>query len=262
MIIKKIKRNKIKKQLFSKEWCKIMERNVPLYNCLPGKLKAELQDHIKIFISEKNIEGCGGLTITEEIKVTIAAQACILILNRNQDYYRKLLSVLVYPTSFVVPERSRNEVGIVTEDESHLLGESWEKGVVIIAWDRTLEGGRKLHDGNNLIFHEFAHQLDTEDNAADGTPILENKARYLSWIKVMSKRYMELTRNTKRGKRTFLGGYAATDAAEFFAVVTERFFENPLEMGNQMPDLYEELRKYYKQDPITYVNIDQNEDKT
>ena len=230
----------------------IIERNVSLYKHLPNNLQHELQDHIKVFISEKNFEGCGGLKINDEIKVTIAAQACVLLLNRRADYYPKLISILVYPTAFIAPRKSINNFGIVTECEEELLGESWRTGVVVIAWDNTLKGGKCLNDGHSLIFHEFAHQLDTEDNAADGIPILESIASYLPWVKVMGRNYEKLIRNTELGENTLLGEYASTNPAEFFAVATECFFGKPLQMLEQLPDLYAELKKFYKQDPITY----------
>ena len=252
MFFNRLRRNKIKRQPFSREWLKIVEKNISLYNHLPNKLQHELQNHIKVFISEKNFEGCGGLKINDEIKVTIAAQACILLLNRKTNYYHKLISILVYPTTFVAPRESINNVGIVTEAKTALLGESWQTGVVVIAWDDVVKGGRCLNDGQNLIFHEFAHQLDAEDNVTDGTPILENRADYVPWVKVMSRNYKKLLRNIKLEKNTLLGRYASTNAAEFFAVTTEYFFEKPVQLQKQHPDLYSELKKFYKQDPITY----------
>lgn len=252
MFIKNIKRKKIKQKPFPAEWQKIVDKNIPLYKNLPRNLQNELQNHIKVLISEKNFEGCGGLEINDEIKVTIASQASILLLNRKTNYYLKLLSILVYPTAFIAQRESVDDSGIVTECKEELLGESWKTGVVIIAWDDSLKGSKCINDGHNLVFHEFAHQLDAESGANDGTPILENRASYLPWIKIMSRNYEKLIRNVELGKNTLLGEYASTHPAEFLAVATECFFEKPIQMFKQMPELYIEMKKFYKQDPISY----------
>lgn len=253
MLFRRYRRKKIIKRDFSKEWMDIIERNVPLYHGLPHNLQQELLDHVKFFIYEKRFRGAKGLEVNDEMKVTIAANACILILNRKSNYFKKLSTVVVYPSSFYDNIDVQDSIGVVQQQKHHVLGQSYQLGLVRLAWDSSLSGGKNIYDGSNLIYHEFAHQLDTNDNVADGTPILASRDEYPQWVETMSKRYKELLAEVKQRKKTFLGSYAATNAAEFFAVATEKFFEKPERMHREQADLYKELQDFYKQDPIQYI---------
>ena len=235
---------------FPEDWVRIIRKNVPLYNRLPDSLKEELHGLIHVFLAEKNFEGCGGLKITDEIKVTIAAQACVLLLNRKTSHFKKLRTILVYPQTYVA--RTKSSDGIITVDgHSVRLGESWQNGPVVLAWDSVTGGTMNITDARNVVLHEFAHQLDQEDGAADGAPILEHRSRYLTWARVLSGEY-EALRN-KRGPRSVIDYYGATNPAEFFAVATEAFFEKPKQMNKKHPELYNELKNYYKLDPIEWI---------
>jgi MtfA peptidase len=246
------RRNRLKEEPFPDEWMEILKANVKLYQHLPPELQNELLDSIKIFLAEKEFFGCEGRDITDEIRVTIAAQACILILNRDTDYYPDLDTIVVYPNAFVATQLEVDDYGIVTEETHTLLGESWQSGTIVLSWNSALKGGQHIKDGSNLVFHEFAHQLDTEDDHADGTPKLERYRHYRPWIDVMTENYKELLKKVARGKKTLLGSYASTEPAEFFAVATEFFFEKPHKLKKKHSDLYDALKDYYNQDPVSY----------
>lgn len=230
---------------FPPEWEEILKKNVALYNRLPAFLRQELHGHINIFLEEKSFEGCGGLTITDEIRVTIAGLACILLLNRHSSHYKDLTTILVYPTAYFTNDQQKRE-GYVH------LGESWDHGMVVLSWCDVSSSARDLRDGRNLVLHEFAHQLDQEHGSADGVPDLELESQYVTWAQVLSKEYQQLVKRTQRGQKSFIRDYGATNAAEFFAVVTELFFERPKKMKEKHPELYEELRRFYRLDPVKW----------
>ena len=199
-------------------------------------------------------EGCGGLELTDEIKVTIAAQACLLLLHRETDYYPRLITILVYPHAYVAKSVEPIGGGVVLEGETARLGEAWKDGVVVLSWDDVRQGASDLHDGHNVVLHEFAHQLDQQDGSADGAPILEHRSQYVTWARVLSDEYEQLRRDTEQGRKDVLDEYGATNPAEFFAVATECFFEKPIPLRRKHPQLYEELKAYYRQDPASLVS--------
>lgn len=233
---------------FPEAWTEIIRRNVPHVARLSAEAFAELQDHVKVFLREKTFEGCGGLEITEEIRVTVAAQACLLLLGRETDYYPTLKTILVYPHPYVV-DRQHREGSLVVESTEVRLGESWERGPVVLAWDDVLHGARDVHDGRNVVLHEFAHQLDQEHGGSDGVPALPCRSRYVAWARVLGEDYRELVDAVAHHRKTVLREYGATSAAEFFAVATEVFFEKPVQLRRKHPALYEQLKLYYLQDP-------------
>ena len=249
------RRRHLRGQPFPPEWEQILQQNVPLYRRLPEELCEELHAHMLVFIAEKRFEGCGGLEITDEIRVTIAAQACLLLLQRETKYYPTLSSILVYPRAYVAPSRVSIGGGVVSGAQAR-AGESWRRGEVVIAWDQALRGAANVHDGHDVVLHEFAHQLDQEDGVADGAPILEHRSSYVTWARVLGKEYEKLQQRTKRRRKSFLNKYGATHPAEFFAVATETFFEKPKYLKRKKPDLYEELKSYYRLDPVTWRKPD------
>lgn len=233
-------------------WHAIIERNVPYVSRLSPADRAELAGHVQVFLAEKQFEGCDGLEITDEIRVTIAAQACILLLHRDTDYFSKLVSILVYPSTYVVPGGHHVGGGIISDDEQTRLGESWTSGVVILVWDSVVAGARDMLDGHNVVLHEFAHQLDQEDGAGDGAPILPHRSHYVAWARVLGHEFDALVESTER-HREVIDHYGATNPAEFFAVVTETFFEKPRQLKNRHPELYEQLQQFYQQDPLALL---------
>jgi MtfA peptidase len=257
LIGKRLLRDRRLRQLdmmpFPDEWERILERNVSLYRYLPDELREQLHNDIKIFITEKHFEGLGGLDMTDEIKVTIAAEASMLLLNRKNSDYPKLSSILVYPSAYVINQSTAVGGGIYIEGQSVRLGESWQHGSVVLAWDNVRQGAVNSQDGHNVALHEFAHQLDQEDGAADGAPILENRSSYAIWARIMSKEYEQLRSNVEHHKKSVMDKYGATNPAEFFAVATETFFEKPIQLKKKAPDLYAELKSFYNVDPIEWL---------
>ncbi len=255
-LIKRLRRNANRKRFsaapFPEQFEQIIKKNVPLYNRLPDSLKRQLHGHVNIFLAEKSFEPCGGLEITDEIKVTIAAQACMLLLNRKATYFPKLRNILVYPHTYVAKTVSSN--GTVTiNGQSVRLGESWQSGPVVLAWNSVTGGTTNITDAKNVVLHEFAHQLDQEDGSADGAPILEHRSKYVTWARILSAEYEALQNKKKKRRRSVMNKYGATNPAEFFAVATETFFEKPKQMKKRHPELYDELKDYYKLDPVLWL---------
>ncbi|UCG59495.1 MAG: zinc-dependent peptidase [Phycisphaerales bacterium] len=253
---KRIRRRAKRKRLlaapFPDEWRQIAEKNVPLYGRLPDSLKEQLHGLVHVFMAEKNFEGCGGLEITDEIRVTIAVQASMLLLNRRTNHFPKLHTILVYPHTYVA--RAVSSDGVVTIDgQSIRLGESWQNGPVVLAWDSVTGGTSNVTDARNVVLHEFAHQLDQEDGVADGAPTLERRSSYAAWARVLSKEYEALQRKNRKHRRAVMSKYGSTNPAEFFAVATETFFEKPKQMKRKHPELYDELRNYFKLDPVEWL---------
>jgi hypothetical protein len=249
---KKRRRKKLAGRTFPEKWLAIIEKNVPFYKLLSAEDRKELLRHVLIFIGEKHFEGCGGLEITDEIKVTIAAQACILLLHRRTDYYPGLSSILVYPRSYVVHSTRHLGGGIMAEGPDHRLGESWHHGSVVLSWDDVRRSAADIHDGHNVVFHEFAHQLDSSFARGDDTPVLKSPSSLIAWARILQRDYEKLRRDVSRNNTTFLDRYGAVNPAEFFAVATEYFFEKPEQLCKLHPELYEELKRFYQQDPTAW----------
>lgn len=198
---------------FPSAWREIVARRLPFFNKMPERLQNELQDLIKVFLHDKNFVGCAGQEIDDEIRVTVAAQACLLLLNRETDYYRHLESILIYPSTFVATRSVRDELGLISTDHAVLLGESWDQGKVILSWDSVEEGVRNFHDGHNVVLHEFAHQLDHASGSSNGAPLLRTRGAYQSWAHVLSSEFEELQRDAEHGRRSLLDHYGATNPA-------------------------------------------------
>ncbi len=241
----------LRKHTLPPEWGAIIEQNVPFVAKLSDDDRAELAGHVQVFLAEKHFEGCGGLELTDEIRVTIAAQACVLLLHRETDYFGKLVSILVYPSTYVVSGERHIGSGIMSEDSEARLGESWVSGVVVLVWDSVLSGAQDMNDGHNVVLHEFAHQLDQESGAGNGAPILPHRSMYVAWARVLGQEFEALVNETRQRHRSVIDGYGATNPAEFFAVVTEAFFEKPRQLRAKHPELYAEFQHFYQQDPAS-----------
>ena len=235
---------------FPAPWLPYLRDRVPLYTLLTQAEQAKLRDDLRVFTAKHPWEGCGGLNVTDEMKVTIAAQACLLILNIEHDYFSRVPSILVYPSGYSAPAKRLNPDGTIGHGPGR-LGEAWYRGPVILAWDAVLQSGR---DGQNVVLHEFAHQLDFLDGYADGTPPLPSREAYRRWHEVMAAEYDRLVCESAHGRARVLDAYGATNPAEFFAVATEAFFEKPLPLRDRHPALYAVLRDYYRQDPAEWAN--------
>ena len=248
--LKRHRREGIRARPFPEAWRAIIDKNVAYAARLDEDDRRELEGHVQVFLEEKSFEGCGGLELTDEIKVTIAAQACVLLLHREDDYFPELESIVVYPSAYVARRAQRIEHGIVPDEDEVRLGESWHHGLVVLAWDSVLSGAHDAHDGHNVVFHEFAHQLDQEDGSSDGAPPLPSRSRYAAWARVLGADYAQLQNDELMNRGTVIDKYGATNPAEFFAVVTEAFFEKPRQLAARHPELYAQLALFYKQDPV------------
>jgi len=246
-------RKRLKARPFPNEWLKIIKRNVAFFVRLPAKDQAELLDHIQVLLSEKNFEACAGQEITDEVRVTIAAQGCLLLLHRKTDYFPRLLTILVYPSSYLAHEQRPITAEIWEEGKQARAGETARTmGSMVLAWDAVKSGAADPSDGKNVVLHEFAHQLDYENFAADGTPALATRQQQLAWREVMRTEFASLRAAEATGIPTLLDTYGATNAAEFFAVSIEAFFERPMMLRAQHPRLYSELQNYFRQDPVEF----------
>lgn len=258
------KRTKLLSAPFPQDWETIIFNNLPYYKHLPFNDKKELQNLVRIFIAEKDWLGCNGLILTNEIKVTIASHACLLILKLPHDYYRNITSIYVYPSTVVIPETPVGIFEVRTlpiQGPMPILGQAFSNGPVILVWDAIQREARHPERGHNVVYHEFAHKLDMLDGIANGTPPLLNKSDYQKWSEICTQEYTALIKRLQHHKDPFFDSYAATNEAEFFAVITEYFFSKPEKMKKYHGALYKVLKSFYRQDPAmikarTYAYLD------
>lgn len=243
------RRRKILSQPFPASWEHILQQNVRHVTLLNDAERAKLRRCVQVFVAEKYWEGCNGLEITDEIQVTIASQACLLLLGFEAEYFDRLLSVLVYPDTYFVRETVSGPGGTVIEGCWPRLGEAWFQGPIILSWAAVRADSRNPHESQNVVLHEFAHYFDMQDQVFNGTPVLTDAQQFQTWREVMTAEYNELIRSSSAGHPTLLDQYGASNEAEFFAVATECFFEQPVELSARHPRLYEILRSFYRQDP-------------
>ncbi|MFT5541219.1 MAG: Mlc titration factor MtfA (ptsG expression regulator) [Glaciecola sp.] len=246
------KRNKVRGLPFKKEWRKVIQQRMPYFKKMPTHLQLQLKEHIQVFLSEKKFIGYNGVNISDEIRVTIAAQACLLLLNRKTDYYPKLKTVLVYPRAFTKQQKTASADGVHFTQNLALAGESWGFGKIVLSWQDTLNGAYHPNDGHNVVIHEFAHQLDQEDGTANGAPILGKDQNYDCWADVFSAQFEQLNKQVAAGGHSIFDYYGATNPAEFFAVASEVFFEKSQELKYEHPKLYKQLSLYYRVDPTSW----------
>ncbi|HUL95153.1 MAG TPA: M90 family metallopeptidase [Usitatibacter sp.] len=247
------RRRRLRERPLPGAWRAMMARRVPYLRLLPRSLRTQLEGHVQVFLDEKNFVGCDGFQVTDEVRITIAAQACLLILNRKSYYFPKLRDILVYPGAFVV-ERVTGGPLLRSDTRRVLSGESWTHGQVVLSWQDVVEGAADPCDGRNVVIHELAHQLDQEKGAATGAPWLGSRDRYPRWSRVMAAEYARLQASawSPFPETSLFGAYAGTEPAEFFAVASEVFFERPREMAALHPEMYGELCALYRVDPATW----------
>lgn len=245
---KKWRDQRFRTRPFPQEWMPFLQQALPFFAALPDNQQSRMKELVQIFVAQKKFYGCAGLSITDEMRVTIASQACLLVLNQPGSVYPKLSSVLVYPSAFRVRHEERQEDGTVADSGRALLGESWSNGRVVLSWDDVAQGVSDFSDGHNVAIHEFAHQLDSESGATNGAPLLQQNS-YRTWANVLGSNFEHFGKRASRGKKTAIDYYGATNPAEFFAVATETFFEKPEELQERRPELFDELVLYYQVDP-------------
>ncbi len=269
-------RRRLGERPFPARWRQVLRRRFPLYNRLPPPLQRRLQRMVQVFVAVKPVIGCQGLRVTDDMRVLIAAQACVLVLERHATGlaasthaaetvapYPNLREVLLYPDAFVVPATHHEPGGVVTEGDDWRSGESWPTGRVVLSWADTQSGARSGQwvargphtaadshaPAHNLVMHEFAHQLDQETGQANGSPWLPAAADGQAWTRVLGQAYRELRARARSGEPTLLDPYGATAPEEFFAVATEVFFMHPRALAQQHPELYDQLQMAYRLDP-------------
>ncbi len=236
---------------FPAKWRKLLQQNWPLYRALPADLQQELRKQVQRFIGETEFVGCAGLTVTEPMKVMIAAQASLLTLKLPVSDYPGLRQVLVYPDAFGVTANHADTAGVVHDQLQWREGESWQQGQVVLSWRHTLQGAAVADDGRNLVFHEFAHQLDGQTGQVNGSPALPSGLQPL-WSAQMQQAFDGLQQDLKVGAAPWIDPYAATNPAEFFAVLTELFFEMPAYLAERQPNLYQLMQQFYQLDPQSW----------
>ena len=259
-VLKNHRRRLLLAEPFPEAWRPHLQRHVPYFAWLSVDRQTRLRDNLRIVIAEKEWVGCGGLSVTDEMRVTIAAQACLLVLEFQPPYhYDRVKSVLIYPRPYRHrPDRwGRDGSGLSGQI---LLGEAWHRSPIVLAWESVVEGAANPHDGHNVVFHEFAHHLDGVDGQTDGTPPLESREQYRQWELAVLPEYQRLVRARNERQPSLLDYYGATNQTEFFAVATECFFEQGLAMRERHPQLYEALRGFYRQDTAAWPQGEQTDE--
>jgi len=252
-LLRQRRRHRLRARRFPEKWLSLIQRHVVFFHRLSASDRAELLGHIQVFLAEKRFEGCGGFAITDEVRVTIAAQACLLLLHRKTDYFPGLLTILVYPLSYMVEAKRQIAEHLWEEGTMNRLGETGRRmGSLVLSWGAVKHGAADPSDGKNVVLHEFAHQLDFENDAADGVPVLGTREQQLAWTDVMRSEFASLRAADESGVPSLLDTYGATDPVEFFAVSVEAFFEQPRALLARHPQLYAELQKYFQQDPVEF----------
>jgi len=246
------RRQRLMESTVPAQWEHWIASHVPLFGRLPRDFRKRALGLTRVFMQEKRFVGCNGLAVTDEMRAVIGFQASLLVLNRPgvpiDHFYDELESVLVYPAAFLVEETHHLGHGLVTTGRRALSGQAWEARRMILSWDDI----EHRKDASNVVLHEFAHYLDMENDSMDGAPALQNAPAYARWSVAFWEEYRRLHDDLQAGRPTMLDPYAATEPAEFFAVVTEVFFERPGELLAEHPALYEQLKGYYRLDPAAW----------
>ena len=229
----------------------VIEAMVPIVRRLPPDLRDRLQGKVNLFLDQVDFIGCDDLEVTEEMQLSIAAQACILVVNSDMRY-DNLTTILIYPNAFKSQQR-RHSGYVVTEQEIVRTGESWGRGPVILSWAHSKQGARDDHDGHNVVFHEFAHQIDDLSGGTNGVPLLAEGQTFAEWERVFLTAFEAHVHAVESGRRTVIDPYGAEGHEEFFAVSVEVFFERPQALKHENPEVYEQLSKLFRLDPVAWV---------
>jgi Mlc titration factor MtfA (ptsG expression regulator) len=234
------------------EWSAVIQR-FSFLRALNADEQSRLRDLVAAFLNEKSLQGAGGLTISRDIELVIAAQACLLVLNLDLEYYDDWIEIIVYPDEFIVDHEYMDEDGVMHHVRAPLSGEAWEQGPVILSWvdaDAADSG-----DGYNVVIHEFAHKLDMRNGAADGFPPLHAGMDREAWTQTFTSAFEDFERRLDAREDTLIDEYAAEDPAEFFAVLSELFFERPDALQQDYPAVYEQLSQFYRQNPLSRLQV-------
>lgn len=259
LLITEMRRTRLKSAPFPPAWEQLLERRVSFYGRLPEQDRVELKGAIQVFLEEKSFEGCGGFVVTDEVRLTVAAQACLLLLHRETDFFPGLSSIVIYPGEYLAPQTDVDESGVVTEWTDLLSGESNRVGTVVLSWEDVMAEGLETHAAYNVVLHEFAHQLDAEDGITSDAPLLSRRFGKRSLMEALEQGYQRLKDEVLNGRATVLDPYGAESMEEFFPVATESFFMRPLSLRLWYFDLYTELARYYRQNPAQWKDMPETE---
>ena len=230
----------------------VVRHYVPLTEKLPREYRARHEGLVRVFLAEKTFVGCAGLELTDDMRWSIAAQACLLLINRDDGVFDQMRTVLVYPEAFYVEHEEVDAAGIAHRGRRLLSGESWSQGQVVVSWADAKRGGALAADGYNVVIHEFAHQLDGADGDVNGAPLLGNEMPAREWSQKMSAGFEALREAIASRTPTLIDHYGATNPAEFLAVTSEHFFEQPEALMREHRDIYGCLKAVYQIDPATW----------
>lgn len=246
------RRKKILEEQFPAEWEDVLVRRMAHWSYLDDDERARLRDLLQVFVAEKHWEGCHDFDLTDDVKVTIAGEACLLLLGLDGIEYDNVREVLVYPTTVITPNAPHAQYGPIVESGSEpIIGEAAYGGPVLLVWDAVTETARHPERGENVVYHEFAHKLDMLSGQMNGTPPLASRYQLDRWVEVCTAEFEHVQQCAQRRERTFLDPYAGRNVAEFFAVGTEAFFDRPVQMKHRRPRLYKVLSDFFNQDPAT-----------
>jgi hypothetical protein len=244
--------NKYHGNQLSEQQKTLLLRYMPIYQKMTDADREKLEDHIVWFLNEKRFIGCDGLKLNDAMKLIVAADACLLVLNKPWPLYKNVKEILLYPSAYYAPQASTDNAGLVSYHNTVRQGESWPGGTLVLSWHDVLEGNRLPSDGHNLVFHEFAHQLDQETGKTTGTPVLAKTTDYKEWARVFSRAFTQLKTHVAYGMPHVIHSYGSTNEAEFFAVITETFLEKPNDLRQFDPEIYSMLVGYFGFDPIKW----------
>ncbi|WP_415401493.1 zinc-dependent peptidase [Tateyamaria sp. SN3-11] len=228
----------------------IVAQLVPLTRRLPAHLHSALEGKINLFLDQVDMVGCNGLEVSEEMELSIAAQACLLVVN-SDAWYKNLSTVLIYPGAFK-SKQTMHDGYVVTEAEVVRSGESWTRGPVILSWSHSHKGAQDDTDGHNVVLHEFAHQIDDLSGHTDGAPVMSRGQSLATWERVFVDAHARHVYNVEHGRATVMDAYGAQNHEEYFAVAVEMFFERPHDLQREEPDVYGQLSQLLRLDPATW----------
>ena len=243
---RKRRRARLLREPFPTAWAALLD-NLDFVTRFDAEERERFEGLVRILVDQIYWDGRDGLEVTDEMRVTIAAQACRLTLHLPAEAYRRARTLYLFPATYSAPGSTAD--GVQAEGRSQRHGEAWLRGPIVLSWDAARHGIAIEHDGRNVVYHEFAHKLDMLDGYADGVPPLPNRKSLGIWNDVTEREYESLVDAARRGKKTLLDKYGATNRAEFFAVATEMFFERPGRLKERHRDLYGCLARFYRQDP-------------
>jgi hypothetical protein len=244
------RRQHLLEQPFPDAWRAYLEVNVPAYGHLDAAHQQRLRDLVAVFVAEKHWEGAGDFEMTDEVRVTIAGSACLMILGRDHDLFADVSSIVVYPDAVIAkrPQWATYSSTRPVADNLPVYGLALPGGAVVLTWDAIAKGARDPHDGRNLVIHELAHKIDFLDGSADGTPPLDRAGRR-AWAAAFTPAFNAHVARAERGEKSLIRDYATTNEAEYFACATEVFFEKPKQLREELPDVYAQLAAFFGLDP-------------